>query len=56
MTLYRNDKKITRKQAKEWLGNERLARRIEDGREIYKKDPNTEISWMDGFRIEFDVN
>ena len=55
MTLYRNDRKITRKQAEEWLGKDRLAQRIEDGKADYAEDPNTEITWMDGFRIEFDI-
>ena len=55
MTFYRNDKKIAHKQAEEWLGKKRLAQRIEDGRETYKEDPNTEIEWTDGFRIEFDI-
>lgn len=55
MTFYRNDKKITHKQAEEWLGKDRLAQRIKDGKADYAEDPNTEIEWTDGFRIEFDI-
>ena len=55
MTLYRNNKKITRKQAEEWLGKEKLESRIAEGKAAYAEDPNQEISWADGFMIEFEI-
>lgn len=53
MKLYRGSKKITKKEAIEWLGEERFNTRIEDAKEAYREDPNELISWMDGFRVEF---
>ena len=55
MTFYKNDKKITKKEAEEWLGKERLAQRIAEGKAAYAEDPHQEISWADGFMIEFEI-
>ena len=60
MTFYKDCykpsiKKISRKEAEEWLGKEKLKRRIAEGKEAYAEDPNMEISWADGFRIDFDI-
>ena len=53
MTFYRNAKKITKKEAIEWLGKEKFENRVREATEAHAADPYEEQSWMDGFLIEF---
>jgi len=50
MTIYMNNKKISRKAAEALIGKDA---RIADAKAAYAEDPNEQISWMDGMRIEF---
>lgn len=61
MKLYKNCHKpdiqrISRKEAEEWLGKEKLESRIAEGKAAYAEDPYQEISWADGFMIEFEID
>ena len=53
MKYYKNGKQITKKEAIEWLGEQRFDARVADAKEAHAEDPNEEISWMDGFEIRF---
>ena len=53
MQIYKNGKKISRKEAEQCLGKDRLEKRIAEAKETYAEDPLTEISWMDGMKIKF---
>lgn len=53
MTFYRKGKKITKKEAIEWLGKEKFESRVEEAKRAHMEDPYEEQSWMDGFLIEF---
>ena len=53
MKIYKNRKRISRKEAEKWIGKDRLEKRIEEAKETHDKDPMTEISWMDGMEIKF---
>ncbi len=44
-------KKITKKEAAELIGKERLEERIKDAKEGYYEDPFQTASWMDGMEI-----
>ena len=44
-------KKITKKEAAELIGEERLEERIKDAKEGYYEDPFQTASWMDGMEI-----
>lgn len=54
MKFYRDNKKITKKEAEAWLGKEKLASRIKDAKETFREDPYIENDWADGFGIRFD--
>ena len=51
--FYYNGEKITKKKAIELFGESKLNTRIEDAKETFREDPNIQIEWMDGLRIEF---
>lgn len=51
---YLNGKKITKKQAIEFLGEARFNARLEDAKQTFMEDPNIQNSWADGFMIEFE--
>ena len=51
---YLKGKKITKKAAVEFLGEERFKVRLAEAKQTFKDDPNEEISWADGFMIEFE--
>ncbi len=53
MKISMNNKKISRKAAEALIGKERMDARIADAKAAYAEDPNEQISWMDGMRIEF---
>ena len=48
MKLYLNGKKISQKEVKEMLGEERFKRMLKDSKEAFKEDPFTEISYFVG--------
>ena len=48
MKLYLNGKKISQKEVKEMLGEERYKRMLKDAKESFKKDPLEEISFFVG--------
>lgn len=52
MRFYKNGKEITMQEAENLLGSFRLVARIAEAREAYADDPQEQIEWMDGFRIE----
>ena len=52
MKFYLNDKKISKKAIEEKFGKEKVAQRIKDAKETWSEDPYTQVSWMDGMRIE----
>ena len=54
MTIFKNEKEISRQEAEALIGKDRMDKRIEDAKQTHTEDPNTEISWMDGMRIEFE--
>lgn len=43
--------RITKKEAVELIGEERLEERIKDAKEGYYEDPFQAASWMDGMEI-----
>ena len=54
--IYLNGKKISKKQAIEKVGEERLKRMINEAKEEFKQDPYTDNSWFIGsgmMSIEF---
>ena len=51
--FYYNGEKITKKKAIDLFGKNKLNTRIEDAKETFREDPNIQIEWMDGLRIEF---
>ena len=55
--FYLNEKKITRKAAKELIGEERLKRIIKEAKEVFLEDPYIQNSFHIGFQgiitIEF---
>lgn len=51
---YLNGKKITKKAAIEFLGEERFNARLSEAKQAFMEDPNEEISWADGFMIQFE--
>lgn len=53
MKFYLNDKEITKKEAENMLGAERLENRIAEAIEEHNEDPLTLLTWMDGFEIRF---
>jgi hypothetical protein len=46
-----NGSRITKKEAAELIGEERLEERIKDAKEGYYEDPFQTASWMDGMEI-----
>ena len=48
MKLYLNGKKISQKEVKEMLGEERFKRMLKDSKETFKEDPFREISYFVG--------
>lgn len=48
MKLYLDGKKITQKEVKEMLGEERYKRMLKDAKETFKEDPLVEISFFVG--------
>jgi hypothetical protein len=46
-----NGSRITKKEAAELIGKERLEERIKDAKEGYYEDPFQTASWMDGMEI-----
>lgn len=51
MKIYMNGKKVTKKEAENAIGKERLEARIEEAREALMMDPYEVQSWMDGMEI-----
>lgn len=52
MKFLKDGNEITREEAMEWLGKEKLEQRIQIAKETHQEDPWLEISWMDGFEID----
>lgn len=52
MKFYLNNKEISKKTAIETLGKERFEKRVQEAKEVFYKDPQEDVSWMDGFRVE----
>jgi hypothetical protein len=52
--FYLRGKRITKKQAAEMVGEDRLKARIKESKESFRSDPNTMNSWMDGMEIRFE--
>ena len=48
MKLYLNGKKISQKEVKEMLGEERFKRMLKEAKEAFKEDPFEEISFFVG--------
>lgn len=48
MKLYLDGKKITQKEVKEMLGEERYKRMLKNAKEAFKEDPFEEISFFVG--------
>ena len=48
MKLYLNGKKISQKEVKEMLGEERFKRMLKDAKDTFKEDPLIEISFFVG--------
>lgn len=48
MKLYLNGKKITQKEVKEMVGEERFKKMLKDSKELFKEDPLIEISYFVG--------
>lgn len=48
MKLYLNGKKITQKEVKEMVGEERFKKMLKDSKELFKEDPLIEISFFVG--------
>ena len=46
MKLYLNGKKISQKEVKEMLGEERFKRMLKDAKDTFKEDPLIEISFF----------
>lgn len=46
-----NGSRITKKEAAELIGEERLEERIKEAKEGYYEDPFQTASWMDGMEI-----
>ena len=53
MKIYMNGKQISKKEAAELIGEDRLKNRIEDAKEGYMEDPDQLLTWMDGMEIRF---
>lgn len=51
--FYYNGEEITKEKAIDLFGESKLNTRIEDAKETFREDPNIQIEWMDGLRIEF---
>lgn len=51
---YLKGKKITKKAAIEFLGDEQFNARLIEAKQTFMEDPLVEISWTDGFMIEFE--
>lgn len=47
------DRQVSKKEAAEKYGKEKLERRIQEAVESFLDDPNEQISWADGLIIEF---
>ena len=54
MQILIKGKPVSRKQAEELVGKERMDKRVEEAKETHAEDPLTEISWMDGMEITFE--
>ena len=54
MKIYWNGKRISKKAAAEKIGEEWLEERIKEAKEEHRRDPYTQLSWMDGLEIEFE--
>jgi len=52
MKFYLNNKKVSRKALEEKHGKAKVAQRIKEAKETWSEDPYIEVSWMDGMRID----
>ena len=55
MKIYNKEKRISKKEAERIFGKECVAKRIKESKEIFANDPNEEIAWADGMRIELET-
>ena len=53
--IYLNGKKISKKKAKELIGEKRLVERIKEATESFYEDPYEQNIWMDGMMITFEI-
>lgn len=53
MTFYMKGKRITKDQAIQLIGKDRMESRIKSAKQDHADDPYQETSWMDGMEIRF---
>ena len=55
MKFYLNNKKVSKKTLEQQIGKEKIAERIKYATVKWAEDPGVQISWMDGMRIEHEL-